>query len=123
MRKFLHIPVVVILLIVAGCATTDDLRRVRGDLENQIRLANTVETRVLEGWGYAYYEVTGPAKTMSTLMAPPDGAPIVKNFVTAAPLDIRYNSRLPIVVYVPQGFEVRYRIWTASETTWKADKG
>ena len=26
---------------------------------------------------------------------------------------LRYNSRLPVVVYVPQGFDVRYRIWTA----------
>ena len=24
-----------------------------------------------------------------------------------------YNSRLPVVVYVPTGFEVRYRIWEA----------
>jgi ecotin len=26
---------------------------------------------------------------------------------------IRYNSRLPVVVYVPEGVEVRYRIWRA----------
>ncbi len=38
MRRFWYIPVAVVLFLVAGCATTDDLRRVRGDLENQIRL-------------------------------------------------------------------------------------
>ncbi len=38
LRSFWHIPVAVTLLFVVGCATTDDLRRVRGDLENQIRL-------------------------------------------------------------------------------------
>jgi ecotin len=27
----------------------------------------------------------------------------------------RYNSKLPVVTYVPEGFEVRYRIWTAGE--------
>jgi ecotin len=32
-----------------------------------------------------------------------------------------YNSTLPVVVYVPQGFEVRYRIWTAGEGTRQAD--
>jgi ecotin len=56
-------------------------------------------------------------------MAPPEGAPKVKAFVTAAPLHVRYNSRLPIVVYVPSGYEVRYRIWSASETTHKANEG
>ena len=59
----------------------------------------------------------------TTLMAAPEGAPKVKAFVTAAPLQIRYNSRLPIVVYVPEGYEIRYRIWQASETTSAAEKG
>jgi len=32
----------------------------------------------------------------------------------------RYNSRLPIVVYVPKEVEVRYRIWSAGETIGRA---
>jgi ecotin len=90
---------------------------------NQVRLGNAVEPLTLEGWGYTYYKVTGPSETISTLMAPPEGAPEVKAFVTAAPLHVRYNSRLPIVVYAPSGYEVRYRIWSASETTHKAEEG
>jgi ecotin len=90
---------------------------------NQVRLGNRIEPRTIEGWGYTIYEVTGSSETISTLMAAPDGAPKVKTFVTAAPLHIRYNSRLPIVVYAPSGYEVRYRIWSASETTHKADEG
>jgi len=35
---------------------------------------------------------------------------------------IPYNSRLPIVVYVPKGGEVRYRIFEAKTET-KAKKG
>jgi len=27
---------------------------------------------------------------------------------------LRYNSKLPVVVYVPKGVEVRYRVWSAS---------
>jgi len=27
----------------------------------------------------------------------------------------RYNHKLPVVVYVPEGYEVRYRIWSAGE--------
>ena len=34
----------------------------------------------------------------------------------------RYNSRLPIVVYVPTGYEVHYRIWNAEETIQEASK-
>jgi ecotin len=90
---------------------------------NQVRLGNAIEPRTVEGWGYTVYEVTGTSDTISTLMAPPEGAPKQKAFVTAAPLHVRYNSRLPIVVYAPNGYEVRYRIWSASETTHKADEG
>ena len=98
-------------------------REMLTDGVNRVRLGNSIEPRTLEGWGYTYYEVAGPSETISTLMAPPEGAPKVKAFVTAAPLQVRYNSRLPIVVYVPSGYEVRYRIWSASETIQKADPG
>jgi ecotin len=90
---------------------------------NLVRLGNTIEPRPLAGWGYTYYEVIGSSETMSTMMAPPPGAPMVSRFVTAPPLHVRYNSRLPIVVYVPKGYEVRYRIWQAPEAAEKAEKG
>jgi ecotin len=50
-----------------------------------------------------------------TLMAVDPDAPRVDRFVTLGgePFLIRYNSRLPVVVYVPEGVEVRYRIWSA----------
>ena len=90
---------------------------------NLVRLGNAIEQRTLEGWGYSYYVVSGGSNTISTLMAPPEGAPLVKTFVAATPLHVRYNSRLPIVVYVPMVYEVRYRIWNANETTENAVKG
>jgi tol-pal system protein YbgF len=39
-RKILPILQAVLLCVVAGCATTDDLRRVRGELERQILVTN-----------------------------------------------------------------------------------
>jgi len=87
---------------------------------NLVRLASTIKQRTLEGWGYSYYVVSGSSDTITTLMAPPEGTPLVKTFVTVAPLHVRYNSRLPIVVYVPKGYEVRYRIWRADATFQKA---
>jgi ecotin len=53
-----------------------------------------------------------------TLMAVDPNAPKVDRFISLGgePYLIRYNSRLPVVVYVPEGAEVRYRIWRAGET-------
>jgi len=68
---------------------------------NQMWLDNTLEPRLLEGWGYPYYEVTGSSSVMGTMMAVPEGITPVKRFVSAFPLQVRYNSRLPIVVYAP----------------------
>lgn len=50
-----------------------------------------------------------------TLMAIDPKEPKVERFVKpdGAPYLIPYNSRLPIVVYVPEGAEVRYRNWRA----------
>ena len=90
---------------------------------NLVHLAATIEPQPLQGWGYTYYEVTGRDLTASTLMAVPPGTPQVKKFVSGTPLLIRYNSRLPIVVYAPKGYEIRYRIWQAPETTEAAEKG
>ena len=51
---------------------------------NRYRLGNTIEPRTLQGWGYTYYEVVGKGEMIGTLMAPPEGAPMVSEFVTAA---------------------------------------
>ncbi len=49
LRRFWHIPAVIALLFVVGCATTNDLRRVHGDLDNQIRLTNDKIAGVEQG--------------------------------------------------------------------------
>ncbi len=41
-------------------------------------------------------------------------APLVDHFVSlGSETIVRYNSRVPLVVYVPAGVEVRYRFWRA----------
>lgn len=82
---------------------------------NQVRHGSSIEARPLAGWGYTFYEVTGQDVTMSTMMAAPEGAEKIEQFVPGTPLLIHYNSRLPIVIYAPQGYEVKYRIWSAGE--------
>lgn len=89
---------------------------------NHYWLLNSIEETTLEGWGYSYYQINDSAAA-STRMAPLiNQAAITTQFVTAAPLLIRYNSRLPIVVYAPLGYDVKYRIWSALETLENASK-
>jgi len=90
---------------------------------NLVRLAAVLEPRNLQGWGYTYYEAAGSGELISTLMAPPAGSKPVHRFVGGTPLFIRYNSRLPIVIYAPEGYQVRYRIWQAPTETSMAEAG
>jgi len=48
------------------------------------------------------------------MMACPHQAETEK-FVTGATKLVRYNSRLPVVVFVPNGYELKYRLWKAQE--------
>ena len=47
-------------------------------------------------------------------MAVDPSLPQIDRFVTLGgePYLVRYNSRVPLVVYVPEDAEARYRIWT-----------
>lgn len=90
------------------------------DGANQLRHASKIEERPLTGWGYTYYQVTGEDVAMSTMMAAPEGSKMIKQFVQGMSTFIRYNSRLPIVIYAPKSYEIRYRIWSAKETAEKA---
>jgi len=60
-----------------------------------------------------------------TLMAIDPNVPKVERFITLGgdPYLIRYNSRLPVVVYVPEGVDVRYRIWSAESETKPLERG
>ena len=85
---------------------------------NHHRLGGELESKTLEGWGYDYYVFEKLSGPVSTMMACPDGKK-EKKFVTAGLGDdamLRYNSKLPIVVYTPSNVDVKYRIWRADET-------
>lgn len=90
---------------------------------NLVSLGGTIEAKPLEGWGFTYYQVKKFGPVASTLIGVPEGTPQVSKFVTVPSLIIPYNSRIPLVVYVPEGGEVRYRIWQASEKTEQAHEG
>jgi ecotin len=92
---------------------------------NRYFFSGKIEEETIEGWGFPRYNVSKLGPMAGTLMAVDPNVPKVSRFITLGgePYLIRYNSRLPIVVYAPEGVEVRYRIWSASPQAKGMDKG
>lgn len=80
---------------------------------NRHRLMGQFSEETVQGWGYNYYVFETEGQIMSTMMMCP--APKTKKFVSGESLSVRYNSRLPLVVYLPKGYELKYKVWTAGE--------
>lgn len=82
---------------------------------NRSSFVGALEKHVVEGWGYTYYSLAPVGPPVSTMMACPEEESKVEAFVIVRGDGFRqrYNSKLPVVVYVPEAFDVRYRIWTA----------
>jgi len=95
------------------------------DAANRYFFAGTLETETIEGWGFDRHIVRKLGPMAGTLMAVDPNAPKVERFITLGgePRLLRYNSRLPVVVYVPEGVEVRYRFWRADADIANAERG
>lgn len=95
------------------------------DANNRYFFGGKIEEETIEGWGFPRYIVKELGPMGGTLMAVDPNEPKVPRFITLAgePYLIRYNSRLPVVVYVPEGAEVRYRIWRAESEMKPIEKG
>ena len=95
------------------------------DEGNRYFFAGKIEEEIIQGWGFPRYNVNKLGPMAGTLMAVDPNAPKVSRFVALGgePYLIRYNSRLPVVVYAPEGVEVRYRIWTTPPESKPIDKG
>lgn len=90
-------------------------KMVRTDAVNRYFFGGTLETESIPGWGFDRYILRKLGPMAGTLMAVNPDAPQVERFISLggeARL-LRYNSRMPLVVYVPVGVEVRHRVWHA----------
>lgn len=90
-------------------------RTVLTDAANRYFFAGEIAAETIPGWGYTRHVLPRLGPMAGTLMAVNPAAPKVERFITLAgePYLIRYNSRLPVVVYAPEGVEVRWRVWRA----------
>jgi ecotin len=100
-------------------------KEVATDERNRYFFGGVIEEKNIDGWGYTRYVVPKLGPMAGTMMAVDPNAPKVKRFISISggPYLIRYNSRLPVVVYVPQGAEVRYKIWRAGDEVKKIEQG
>lgn len=98
-------------------------RKVETDPVNRHFFGGQLGSKTVEGMGYTYYVLPELGPMAGTLMAPPPGAEKVERFVGLGgePFLVRYNPRLPVVVYLPEGAELRYRLWVAGEETKAAE--
>lgn len=100
-------------------------KTIQTDQRNQYFFGGSLEVTTIKGWGFPMYTLSELGPMAGTLMAVDPNAPKVFRFITLAgePYLIRYNSRLPVVVYVPDGAEVRYRIWRTEDEAKAIDEG
>ena len=87
------------------------------DKGNRYFFGGKMERVTIKGWGFSCYKVSKLGPMAGTRMGVDPNAPKADRFITmrSEPDLIRYNSRLPLVVYVPEGVEVRCRIWRADQ--------
>jgi ecotin len=100
-------------------------KTVRLDTANHYSFGGQLESKTAQGWGFNYYVLPKLGPMIGTLMAVDPNAPKVDRFITirGEPSLLRYNSKLPVVVYVPDDVEVRYRVWRAPVETEKVPQG
>jgi ecotin len=93
-------------------------KTVKTDARNSYFFGGTLETETIPEWGFDRYILRKLGPMAGTRIAVDPDAPQVERFISLggeARL-LRYNSRLPLVVYVPAGVEVRHRLWRAEPT-------
>ena len=100
-------------------------KTVQTDARNRYFFGGQIEQETIKGWGFTRYTVSKLGPMAGTLMAVDPNEPKVARFIALGGDSylIRYNSRLPVVVYVPEGADVRYRIWSAGAEAIGIEKG
>ena len=93
------------------------------DLINRYFFSGKIEEQNIQGWGYVCYRISKLGQMAGTLIAVDPATPKEDRFVALGgdPYLVHYNSRLPLVVYAPEGVAVRYRVWSTSSEAMAID--
>ncbi len=75
-------------------------------------LQGTLLAKDLKGWGYTYFVFQTNGDVISTMMACPDNE-LTKKDVSSSGQLLNYNSKLPVVIYTPKGYKVKYKLLKA----------
>ncbi len=87
-------------------------KEVEVDKCNTFFLMGNIKESELSGWGYPYYDFKSDGNVAGTKMGCVDDGKIIK-FITGQSKVIDYNSKLPVVIYIPNDMQVKYRVWKA----------
>ncbi|AIM36400.1 ecotin family protein [Sphingobacterium sp. SG20118] len=88
------------------------------DACNTYFLSGEFEEKNLEGWGYNYYVFkTNGNVGMTQMLCEGEKK---NTFVQAKSIVSDYNGRMPIVIYAPEGYEVKFKIYKAEPETYQA---
>ncbi len=79
---------------------------------NHHALQGTLLAKDLKGWGYTYFVFQTNGDIISTMMACPDKTLTKKDVPSSGQL-LNYNSKLPVVIYTPKGYKVKYKLLKA----------
>ncbi len=83
---------------------------------NQYSLSGNFVKKDLKGWGYNYLVFSSNGNAVSTMKACIESGTKTQ-FVSGQGYLTDYNGRMPIVLYIPDGFSVKYKIYKA-DTEW-----
>ena len=100
-------------------------KSVPSDAHNRYFFGGRIDAQNIPGWGFTRYVVADLGPLAGTLMAIDPTEPRIERFITlgGGPYLIRYNSKLPVVIYVPTDAKVRYRIWAAQALAQPIEEG
>lgn len=83
---------------------------------NTYGLQGEFEQKQVDATGASYYVFNSTGEVIQTLMACPDNK-MHTEFVSGQSVMADYDSAQPLVVYVPDGIELKHHIWKMSEMT------
>lgn len=91
--------------------TKEEAANIRG-------FAGEISEHTVDGWGYDYFHVQMGTEAVSTMMTV-EGSNDNERTCTFVPITsprlVSYNSTAPLVVYIPEGADLHYSVWTAGE--------